>query len=130
MYHSNYFVWFEIARTELIRSIGVSYKQIEEAGLLLPVVDVSCQYKSSALYDDELAVYVKVERYTGLRLDFYYEVKNNSNDKLLASGKTKHVFVDSEQKPKRLDKSAYEIHKNKTIARRIWRKQCIEYLLY
>ncbi len=110
VYHSNYFIWFEIARTELIRSIGITYKDIENKGLLLPVVDVSCQYKISAKYDEELLVLVKISKYTGLRIEFTYEVVRMADRQLLASGYTKHVFIDYNYKPKRLDKTIQDFH--------------------
>ncbi|MGD9677573.1 MAG: acyl-CoA thioesterase [Vulcanibacillus sp.] len=110
VYHSNYFVWFEMARTELIRSVGITYKEIEKTGLLLPVVDVSCNYKCPAKYDDELLIRVKISRYTGLRIEFIYEVICKASLDLLATGSTKHVFIDTNYKPKRLVNSVPDFH--------------------
>ena len=111
VYHSNYFIWFEIARTELIRSVGITYNDMEKSGLLLPVIDVSCQYKISAKYDEELLIRVLVSKYTGLRINFIYEVVRMTDMELLATGSTKHVFIDYDYKPRRLDKTIPEFHK-------------------
>lgn len=110
VYHSNYFIWFELARAELIRNIGITYKDIEEMGLFLPVVDVACQYKIPAKYDEELLIKVLVSKYTGLRIDFNYEVVRASDMELLAVGFTKHVFIDCDYKPRRLDRVIPEFH--------------------
>lgn len=110
-YHANYFVWFEVARTEMIRSIGLSYKEMEEQGVLLPVVDASCHYKNSAKYDDELYIKSRLTNYNGLRMDFEYEVISAKDNRLLASGITKHVWIDKNYKPVRLDKITPDIHK-------------------
>jgi acyl-CoA thioester hydrolase len=61
VYHSNYFVWFEIGRTELFRKIGISYPELEKNGYFLVVTEVSCKYKAPATYDDELDVTTQVE---------------------------------------------------------------------
>lgn len=110
VYHANYFVWFEIARTEMIKQIGITYRQMEEKGLLLPVVDASCQYKNSARYDDELIVKVRISKYNGARMDFDYEVICKAENKLLATGRTKHVWVNKDQKIVRLSKLLPSVH--------------------
>ncbi|TCS83580.1 acyl-CoA thioesterase [Tepidibacillus fermentans] len=109
VYHANYLVWFEVARTELVRALGVDYRKLEKMGLYLPVVDVSCQYKLSAKYDDEIIVRSRIAEYSSLRLTMEYEVIRKEDGKLLATGKTKHVWLDQEYRPVRLDRFASEI---------------------
>jgi len=109
-YHVNYFSWFEVARTEMIRSIGISYKEMEDQGVLLPLVDASCQYKVSAKYDDELLLRVKLIKYNGLRMDFAYEIIRENDQVLIATGTTKHVWIDKHYKPVRLGKIVPTIH--------------------
>lgn len=104
VYHANYFVWFEVGRTEMIRDIGISYRDMEEKGILLPVVDVSCKYIDSARYDDELIIRTKIDEYNGFRMNFIYEVIRKSDLRLLAKGETKHVWINKEYKPTRIDK--------------------------
>lgn len=110
-YHANYFSWFEVARTEMIRTIGISYKEMEEQGVLLPLIDASCQYKISAKYDDDLIIRAKLSRYNGLRMDFDYEVICAEDRQLLAAGTTKHVWVNHKYNPIRLGKILPAIHK-------------------
>lgn len=111
VYHANYFVWFEVGRAEMIRTIGVTYKEMEEKGVLLPIIDASCSYKNSAKYDDEIIIRTKVASYNGFRLEFTYEAIRVDDQKLLAVGNTKHVWVDKNYKPVRLEKVVPEIER-------------------
>lgn len=110
VYHSNYLVWFEVGRTEMIRGIGISYKDMETKGFLLPVIDASCSYKHSALYDDEVIIKTRISYYNGLKLDFAYEAVRVTDNRLLAVGTTKHVWVDTDYRPVRLDRKLPEVH--------------------
>lgn len=110
VYHSNYFVWFEVGRTEMIRGIGINYKDMETLGYLLPVLDANCSYKHSALYDDEVIIKTRISYYNGLKMDFVYEAVRAEDNKLLAAGTTKHVWVDKDYRPVRLDKKLPDIH--------------------
>jgi acyl-CoA thioester hydrolase len=110
VYHSNYFVWFEIARTEMIKHIGITYKEMEATGLLMPVVDVNCQYHVPAQYDDELIIRVAISKHTGVRTNFCYQVIRAKDGVLLAEGETKHVYIDEDFKLKRLDRTLPEYY--------------------
>lgn len=110
VYHSNYFVWFEIARTEMIKSIGITYTEIEATGLLMPVVDVNCQYQVPARYDDDLIIRVAIAKHTGVRTSFCYQVVRSTDEEILAEGETKHVYIDCDFKLKRLDKVLPKFH--------------------
>ncbi len=93
-YYGNYLRWFEIGRTELIRSWGLAYKSIEDGGVFLPVSEVHCKFLSGARYDDLLAIETTLD--TGIRagMKFDYEVFNAEDAKLLATGYTVHAFMD------------------------------------
>lgn len=110
VYHSNYFVWFEIARTEMIKSIGLTYRDMEATGLLMPVVDVNCQYLIPAQYDDDLIIRVIITMHTGVRTNFRYQVVRAIDEALLAVGETKHVYIDYNFNLKRVDKVLPEYH--------------------
>ncbi|WP_339060133.1 thioesterase family protein [Tepidibacillus marianensis] len=110
VYHANYFVWFEVSRTEMVRQLGVDYRKLEEIGLYLPVIDVNCQYKVSAKYDDEIIIRSRIIEYSRLRLTMEYEVIRKEDHQLLATGKTKHVWLDKDYRPVRLDRFAPLIH--------------------
>ena len=93
-YYGNYLRWFEIGRTEMIRSWGLSYKSLEDRGVFLPVSEVHCKFISSARYDEVVAIETTLD--TGLRagMKFDYEVFNEEEKKLLATGYTIHVFTE------------------------------------
>ena len=92
VYYGNYPQYFEIARTEMMRKYDLTYKNIEEMGIMMPVVSLNIQYKRPAKYDDLLHVKVWVEKIPTTRMEFSYEVYNQEN-KLLATGDTILVFV-------------------------------------
>ena len=103
VYYAEYFVWFEVARTELFRNIGLPYTVISrKRGFHTPVVQAHADYKSSARYDDEVAVRVwasKVGR-SSVRLD--YEVTKLPEKELLCTGHTVHVLIGEDGRPKEI----------------------------
>jgi acyl-CoA thioester hydrolase len=98
VYYANYLVYFEIARTELLRDLGRTYKNCEEDGVFLPVAEASCQYREPALYDDMLEVTTRVARWTRVALEFHYEIRREGEEKILAQGFTRHAFTSREGK--------------------------------
>jgi acyl-CoA thioester hydrolase len=106
-HHARYFEWFEMGRTELIRSLGLPYKQLEESGYHLPVVEASAQYRSPARYDDLLTVEAAVDGKMGARLRISYAVRRG--EELLATGYTVHAFLDRQRRPVRPPKAFLEV---------------------
>lgn len=98
VYHSNYFIWFEIGRTEFFRQLDLEYKVMEENNILVPVVDVSCKYKAPAKYDDEIIIKTRCESLKSVKIKFEYEIIRASDEKLLAEGYTVHAFTSSDLK--------------------------------
>ncbi|KJJ85373.1 thioesterase superfamily protein [Candidatus Omnitrophus magneticus] len=97
VYYSNYLVWFEIARTEFFRAIGMEYKKIEEERCIyLPVVEVYCRYKKPAKYDDNIFITTKVKEIGDSKIIFEYEIKKE--DRIITIGNTTHVFINKEGK--------------------------------
>lgn len=96
-YHANYLVWFEIGRTELMRSIGLPYLEFEKSGLYLPVLKAYCEYKHAARYDDLLTVITFIESLQYVRTVFNYEIRRE--DKKIAVGYTEHVFINEAGRP-------------------------------
>lgn len=96
VYYANFFVYYEIARTDLLRQMGRSYRQCEEAGIFLPVLDATCQYKQPALYDDLLELRTTITRWTRAAMDFEYECYRMEDGTLLATGSTRHAFTNRE----------------------------------
>ena len=70
VYYANYFVWFEVARADLLRSLGWTYREMEAAGVALPVIEAHCQYQRGARYDDELDVMAEGRMLSGVRMEF------------------------------------------------------------
>ena len=102
VYHANYFMWFEIGRCELLRTIGRSYRQMEVEGIGLPVIEAHCEYKSPARYDDELQVRTKGRLLSPARVEFEYEVCRPCDGTINATGRTIHAAIDTSGRPCRL----------------------------
>lgn len=93
VYYANYLVYFEMARTDLLRQLGRTYRECEERGIFLPVSRAECHYKAPALYDDLLRITTRVVRWTRVAIDFEYECRREDGA-LLATGTTCHVLTD------------------------------------
>jgi acyl-CoA thioester hydrolase len=95
VYYSNYLIWFEIGRVELLRQLGFDYKTMEiEDDCFIPVVEANCRYKAPARYDDELLIETRVTGVRGAVLKFRYRVIRIGDQLLLAEGETTHVITD------------------------------------
>ncbi len=93
-YYGNYAQYFEVARVEALRELGIVYKNLEENGILLPVTEFNISYKQAAKYDDILEIKTKITKLEGTRITFQYDVFNEAHIKL-NEAETTLVFVDS-----------------------------------
>ena len=93
VYYGNYAAYFEVARVEMLRSMGISYKQLEEDGVMLPVLEYKIKYYKPAFYDDELSIRIVIDKIPGVRIHFSYQTYN-SERVLLNEAETTLVFVD------------------------------------
>ncbi|MFD1768248.1 acyl-CoA thioesterase [Sphingobacterium suaedae] len=93
VYYGNYASYYEVARTEMLRSTGISYRELEEIGVMLPVTDLTCKYYQPARYDDLITVKTYIREKPLVRIKFEYEVFNQQGI-LLNTGSTQLVFVD------------------------------------
>ena len=91
VYHANYLPWFEVARTKLMAEIGLPYRELQDAGYMLPVLEVQCAYKNSAKYDDEISVRAMMKTFPRARIRIDYEVKRG--EEILTTGYTIHAFM-------------------------------------
>jgi len=99
VYHSNYFIWFEIGRVELMRQLGFSYRDMERSeGLFIAVVDARCRYKAPARYDDEVIVHTHLKNVRESVVHFGYELVRAEDGQLLAEGETTHIVTDEQMK--------------------------------
>ena len=103
LHHANYFVYFEQGRTELLRKRGMTYRDMEDAGHLLVIVDLGCKFKRPAYYDDVLTLRTTVERVTHVKIVHKYEVLRDGV--LLAEGHSTLACVDREGRPQALPES-------------------------
>lgn len=94
VHHMSYLLYFEVGRTELLRDFGITYRQLEESGIILPVIEAGCRYYAPAYYDDELQVITEQHEPPGVKIRFDYSVFNESK-KLLCKGHTILVFTDA-----------------------------------
>jgi acyl-CoA thioester hydrolase len=103
VYHSNYLIWFEVGRVELMRALGFEYKQMEtEHDCHIVVADVHCHYEKPARYDEVLRVRTRVAEWRNRIVKFSYEIFRETDDVLLASGETTHVICGKNGRPKSL----------------------------
>ena len=103
LHHANYFVYFEQARTEMLRSRGISYRDIEDSGHLLVIIELDCKFKKPAYYDDLLTIRTTVARVTHVKIVHEYQVFRDGE--LLAEGHSTLACVDRDGKPQALPPS-------------------------
>lgn len=99
-YHANYFVWFEVGRTDWLRTFGVTYRDLEAEGFLLPVIEAHCEYRTSARYDDDLRITSTARLVSAVRVAFDYEITGPSAT--IATGHTVHATLDRQGRPVRV----------------------------
>lgn len=102
VYYANYLVWFEVARADLLRQTGWTYREMEETGVMLPVIEAHCKYQRSARYDDEIEIQTTGRLASSVRMEFAYDVIIKSTGQVAAVGSTSHAAVDLEGRPCRL----------------------------
>jgi acyl-CoA thioester hydrolase len=97
VYHAHYVDYFEAARTEALRAHGLPYKALEDAGIIMPVVELNVRYHQPARYDDLLEVTVRFPDVPGARVTTEYEVRRAGEERLLVTGRVVLCFVDGER---------------------------------
>jgi acyl-CoA thioester hydrolase len=102
VYYANYLAWFEVARTDLLRNAGWTYRAMESDGYHLPVLEVGCQYRQPARYDDEVDIKTTGTLVSPVRVKFMYDLVRAADEALLATGYTIHAAVDRGGRPCRL----------------------------
>ena len=100
VHHANYYVWMEVARVELCQAMGFRYRDMEQDGVLLAVVESSCRYAGSAHFDDEVVIRTHVSKATTRMIAFSYDITVEGRH--IASGETRHIFLNRDMKPTRI----------------------------
>ena len=98
VYHTHYLDYFEVARTEALRYVGVRYRDLEDHGIIMPVVQVEVQYHTPARYDDLLVIDVHFAQPPSVRVPIDYTVRRDGEEEVLVSGHTTLCFLDAEQR--------------------------------
>lgn len=107
VYHGNYFNYFDIGRTELLEKLGLSYDEMIERKIMMPVLNVECKYIKSITYGDKIELFTSIDKVKGVRIYFKYKILLNKE--LMIEGKTSHAFVDNDMKPINMKKEHKDI---------------------
>ena len=109
IHHSNYIRWMEEARLDFMSQCGVPYKELEEMGIIIPVLSVSCEYRSMVHFDDDVIIHVKVVRYSGIKMNLEYTFTNVATGELTTTGTSSHCFLNRDYRPISLKKDYADI---------------------
>ena len=109
VYYANYFVWFEVGRTEWLRDTGWTYREMEVDGVSLPVIEAHCEYRQATRYDDEVEIRTRATMLTPVRLRFDYELRRGGDEAPAAVGHTIHAALDPSGRPRRLPSRVVEL---------------------
>ncbi len=106
VHHSNYIRWFEEARIDFMEQAGISYEQLEQKGLICPVISVECKYRGMTKFGERVSILPKIEKFNGIRLVISYEIRDTETGELRCTGKSSHCYLNEKGKPANL-KTAY-----------------------
>lgn len=110
VHHSHYPVWYEVARTDFIKKIGLTYTEMERMGIMLPLLDLRCRYLRPAYYEDVLQVEARISALRRVKMEFSYTIRRNGDDRPLNTGSTMHGIVDKNMKPINLEQNFPQIY--------------------
>lgn len=110
IHHSNYIRWMEEARVDLMEQAGCGYKAMEESGVMSPVLEVSCQYRSMVRFDDRVKIRVWLKEYNGIRMTLAYEIRDSFTGQLKTTGESKHCFMSADGRPLSLKRTHPQLH--------------------
>ncbi len=101
-HHSSYVIWMEMGRTEFMRAHGFTYRELEDMGVMMPVLELNVRYKQASYYDDELRISTWVQELSRVRLVLGYEIVRLPEERLLMEGSTMHTFIGRDGRPIRI----------------------------
>jgi len=94
VYHSNYYIYFEVAREDFIKAAGIEYRDMEDMGIMMPLVETRCKYHEGAKYADELIIETSLKELSPIKVVLKYNVIRKYDNKIIAEGETIQAFVD------------------------------------
>lgn len=112
VHHSNYIRYLEETRLYYMNQQGLSYEYVEKMGVIIPVLAVSVEYQSAVRYGDTILISQRITKFSPVKFQIEYEIRNKETKKLHAVAHSKHCFVDKELKPIRLKKDFPLIYQN------------------
>lgn len=107
-HHSNYIRWMEEARVDFLSQIGWDYARLEEMGIISPVLSVTCDYRKTTTFSDQVSISVSVKEFKGVKLHLAYEMKDKDG-KVVCQGTSSHAFLSREGKPVRMKQEYPEL---------------------
>lgn len=110
IHHSNYIRWFEDARNDCLEQLEIPYAEMEERGIIIPVIGVSAEYKTMTHFGETVEILLKLESYNSIRFAMSYEVRDVKTGVLRCTGKSQHCFIDRKGMPISLKKAAPDYH--------------------
>ena len=112
VYHARYLEWFEAARTEMLREMGMVYKQLEQSGIYMPVVEAYCRYRKPVKYDELVRVRTALGDISRSKIRLDYEVQGEKDETVRVEGYTVHCFMDESGKPRRASQELLSFFQN------------------
>ena len=112
-HHSNYIRWMEEARIDFLGKIGWDYAKLEEMGLVSPVLNVTCDYRKTTTFSDDISIEVSVSEFRGVKLFLSYEMKNDKGE-VVCTAKSAHAFLDREGRPAKVKQDFPELFESLT----------------
>lgn len=110
VHHSNYIRWFEEARIDWMNQIGINFVEVEQRGMVVPVVSVASHYKTMTHFGDDVLILVKLTEYNGIRFRFGYEVRDAVTNELRNVGESEHCVLDTKGRIISLKRKAPDLH--------------------
>ena len=104
IHHSNYIRWFEEARINMLEQLGIGYAELEQLGIISPVVGLSCEYKKITRFGETVDIIARLTSFTGIKFSLSYKIIEKQSGELRCIGETRHCFLDRAGKPLRLKK--------------------------
>lgn len=110
VHHSNYIRWFEEARTDFMEQMGLGYEQMEEQGILSPVLSVEADYLRMVHFGEIVTIETYIKEYNGIKLTVGYEIFSDRTDMVHCRGTSKHCFINRDGRPLSLKQACIEFH--------------------
>jgi len=112
VYHARYLEWFEAARTEMLRDMGIVYKDLEQSGIYMPVIEVYCRYRKPVRYDELIRVRTVLGELSRSKIRLEYKVQGEKGETVRVEGYTVHCFMDKSGKPRRASQELLSVFQN------------------